>query len=567
MPRSTTIHTGGPALAYWGPPAWDARLLTLNKPDTKQVHLVQRSLVLLVSLFALLLCILSVLAILGVGLQSSVRAYVGGEGLWSKAEKDATIELAAYLASGKEEDFERFEGLLGVQNGDRQARETLERAIPDRSAARRGFLEGRNHPDDVEGMIALFRRFRTVPELDHAIATWTEGDRVFEGLRALGERVHARVSAGRMSAAEHDAFGAELYQLNARLTTLEDEFSSTLGDAARRVNKLLVGAIVGIALVLAGIGTLATQQVAATLSRNDAALRSSERRYRDLFKHSPAGLYRSTLEDRLLECNSALARLLGYDSTEQVLELSASDLYLDPGERTSFLKHLLDEQVLENCEVRLKRRDGTWLWGLLYERVIPGEGPSEATLEGSLIDITERKEAEQASQHQASHDALTELPNRALFRDRLAHAIHQGRRRNETLSVMFVDLDFFKRVNDSLGHAGGDELLIQVARRLRALVRAEDTVARFGGDEFMLFLSRSRSPLTGLDPVATKILHVFSEPFTIHGQEIAVSASMGVSHYPDDGADVDTLVANADKALYRAKELGRNNLQYFRRNA
>lgn len=522
---------------------------------------------LLVSLFALLLCILSVLAILGIGLQSSVRAYVGGEGLWSKAEKDATIELAAYLASGKEDDFKRFEAFLRVQNGDRQARETLERGVPDRSVATHGFLEGRNHPDDIEGMIALFRRFRRVPELDHAIATWTEGDRLFERLRALGERVHARISNGQMSAAEHDAFWDELYQLNSRLTALEDEFSSTLGDAARRVHKLLIGAIVCIALILAGIGTLATQQVAATLSRNDAALRSSERRYRDLFERSPAGLYRTTVAGRLLECNSALARLLGYDSREEMLELSASDLYLDPGERASFLKHLLDEQVLENCEVRLKRRDGTSLWGLLYERLIPGPVPGEAVLEGSLIDITARKEAEQASQHQASHDALTELPNRALFKDRLAHAIHQGRRRSETLSIMFVDLDFFKRVNDSLGHAGGDELLIQVARRLRGLVRAEDTVARFGGDEFILFLSKSRSPLTGLDPVAAKILRVFSEPFAIQGHEIAVSASVGVSHYPDHGDDVDTLVANADKALYRAKELGRNNVQYFGRNA
>ena len=533
-------------------------------PHTRRVHLVQRSLVLLMSLFALLLCVLSVLCILGVGLQSSVRAYIGGEGLWSKAEKDAAIELAAYLSGGRKEDFQRFEDHLRVQRGDRQAREMLESTQPDLSVARQGFLDGRNHPADVDGMVALFRRFRSVPELDHAIAIWTEGDRVFEELRQLGERIHSRASAGQIPEAERTALEGELYALNSRLTTLEDDFSSTLGDAARRVNRLLIGAIVGIALVLAGIGTLATQQVTVILSRNEAAIRASERRYHDLFQRSPAGFYRTTVEGRVLECNSALARLLGYTSTEELLQLTLSDIYVDPREREAYVKQLLEKRNLENCEVRLRRRDGTELWGLLYETVLPGEGLSAEVLEGSLIDITGRKAAEQASQYRASHDALTELPNRALFKDRLAHSIHQGKRRNETLSVMFVDIDFFKRVNDSLGHAAGDELLIQVAHRLKALVRAEDTVARFGGDEFMLFLSRSRSPLTGLDPVAAKILHVFSEPFTVQGHQIAVSASMGVSHYPDDGTDVDTLVANADKALYRAKGLGRNNYQYFK---
>jgi diguanylate cyclase (GGDEF)-like protein/PAS domain S-box-containing protein len=255
--------------------------------------------------------------------------------------------------------------------------------------------------------------------------------------------------------------------------------------------------------------------------------------------------------------------LFGYASTDDVLQVSTSDLYLDLPDREPFLKHSHDQPVLTNYEVRLKRRDGTPLWGLLNERIIPGEGMGEAVLEGSLLDITERKEVEQESQYRASHDPLTELPNRGLFKDRLAHAIHHAKRWSETVSVMFVDLDFFKRVNDTLGHAGGDELLIQVGRRLTGLVRAEDTVARFGGDEFMLFLSRSRSPVTGLDAVAAKILRAFSEPFTIQGREVAVSASVGISHYPEDGADPDALVANADKALYRAKKHGRNNFQYF----
>jgi len=519
--------------------------------------------VLLVSLFALLLCILSSLAILGIGLQSGVRAYVAGEGLWSRAQKDATIDLASYLAVGKDDDLKRFEEHLRVPAGDREARETLESSRPNIALAEHGLLQGRNHPDDIDALISLFRRFRSLPQIHHAIVTWAQADEAIDDLRSLSARIRTRLLVGPLPAVERDGFGLELQQLNARLTALEAEFSGTLGTVARHVHSILVAAIAGIGIILAGIGALATQHIAALLSRKEAAQRASERRYQDLFERSPAGLYRSTQQGKLLECNSALARLLGYASTEDVLKLSSSDLYLDLPEREAFLRHLHEKRALVNCEVRLKRQGGTPLWGLLNERVIDGEALDKAVLEGSLIDITERKVAEEASHHRASHDTLTELPNRTLFKDRLALAIHHGKRRTETISVMFVDLDYFKKVNDSLGHAAGDELLVQVANRLRSSVRAADTVARFGGDEFMLFLNRSRSPETGLDMVAGKILQAFSEPFVLQGHQIAVSASIGISHYPDDGTDVDTLVINADKALYRAKELGRGNFQYF----
>jgi PAS domain-containing protein len=331
----------------------------LSTPDAKRFHPVHRSLVLLVWLFALLLFILSTLAIFGIGLQSSVRAYIGGEGLWSKAEKDASIDLASYLGSGNAQDFQRFQEHLRVQAGDRRAREELERPNLDAKAARLGLLEGRNHPDDIEGMVNLFRRFRSVSELDRAISIWAQGDTLIQELRSLGDRIHSGLARGELSTQERTVLKDELAGLNARLTTLEDEFSSTLGDAARRTHRFLVAAIVGIALVLAGVGGFATAQVAALLSRHEAAERTSERRYRDLFERSPDGLYRATLEGRLLECNSALAGLFGYASAAEVLQLSASDLYLDLPERESFLKHLRDKRVLVNCEVRLKRRGGT----------------------------------------------------------------------------------------------------------------------------------------------------------------------------------------------------------------
>ncbi len=526
-------------------------------------HRVQEPVTLLVALFALFLTILSGLAIVGVGLQSSVRAYVGGEGLWSKAQKDAVFDLDRYLSSGDEEAFRRFERRLSVPLGDRRAREELQKKTPDLKVAADGFLEGRNHPGDVEGMMQLFRRFRWMPEMKRAIAIWTQGDALIGETRQLADRIRAAARAGMLDGARRDAFASEVQRLNSRLTILEDDFSATLGEAARRVHTLLVYAILGTFLVLAGTGAIVAQRISRRLAQSEGELLDSERRYRELFERSPAGLYRTSLDGRLLACNSAMARLLGYDSKEDVLKLSAEDLFLDPPARPSFLTHLHDQQVFVNHEVCLKRRDGLPLWALLNESVLPGEPGEDRVMEGSLIDITDRKQAEEITQHRATHDALTDLPNRALFSDRLGVAIRQARRREQIVAVMFLDLDHFKTVNDTHGHAVGDEILVETGRRLTSCLREEDTVARLGGDEFIVLLSGGLSHEAHVAAMAHKILGTFAKPFSVREKELFVSASLGISLYPAAGEDVDTLVAHADSALYRAKQAGRNNFQYF----
>jgi diguanylate cyclase (GGDEF)-like protein/PAS domain S-box-containing protein len=518
---------------------------------------------LLVALFALFLTILSGLAIVGIGLQSSVRAYVGAEGLWSKAQKDAVFALGRYLSSGDEEAFRRFERRLAVPLGDRRAREELQKKTPDRKIAADGFLQGRNHAGDVEGMLELFRRFRWMPEMKRAVAIWTEGDALIDETRQLADRIRAAARTGPLDGARRDAFANELQRLNSRLTILEDDFSATLGVAARRVRTLLVYAILGISLVLAGTGAVVAQFVSRRLARSESELLDSERRYRELFERSPAGLYRTSLDGRLLACNSAMARLLGYDSKEDVLKLSAADLFSDPPARQSFLAHLHDQQVFVNHEVCLKRRDGLPLWALLNESVLAGGPGEDRVMEGSLIDITDRKRAEEINQHRATHDTLTDLPNRALFSDRLGVAIRQARRREQIIAVMFLDLDHFKAINDTHGHAVGDEILVETGRRLTSCLREEDTVARLGGDEFIVLLSGGLSHEAHVAAMAHKILGAFAKPFSVREKELFVSASMGISLYPAAGEDVDTLVAHADSALYRAKQTGRNNFQYF----
>ncbi len=180
----------------------------------------------------------------------------------------------------------------------------------------------------------------------------------------------------------------------------------------------------------------------------------------------------------------------------------------------------------------------------------------------SFRDITERRRAEQTVEYQAYHDALTGLPNRLLLEDRLAQALVHAQRHRRTLAVIFMDVDHFKLINDTLGHAVGDRLLKGVAERLRGTIRVEDTVARLGGDEFTLLfdeLSRAEDAAR----MAEKLLDAFASPFSVDGHELYVTASIGVALYPNDGGDAEALLRNADAAMYRSKEAGRNTYQLF----
>ena len=177
-------------------------------------------------------------------------------------------------------------------------------------------------------------------------------------------------------------------------------------------------------------------------------------------------------------------------------------------------------------------------------------------------DIEERKQVERNIRHMAHHDSLTDLPNRALFRDRLTHAMAQADRYQQKLAVMFLDLDRFKAINDTLGHSLGDQLLRIAAERLRTCVRDCDTVARLGGDEFTVIVEDVVDPQTA-GVVAQKIVDTFAQPFNLLGHEVFVTTSIGITVYPDDGEQLDSLLRNADTAMYRAKGCGRNNFQFY----
>jgi len=180
----------------------------------------------------------------------------------------------------------------------------------------------------------------------------------------------------------------------------------------------------------------------------------------------------------------------------------------------------------------------------------------------TFSDITEQRRAHERIRHLAYHDALTELPNRELFFDRLGVALVQGQRRRQSLALLFIDLDDFKVINDSLGHTVGDAGLRTVARRLKAAVRAADTVARFGGDEFTVLLPGIEQP-EDVARIAGKLHEAVRRPIVLDGREVALTSSIGAVLFPKDGQDIETLIRNADTAMYRAKELGRSQTEFY----
>ncbi len=294
--------------------------------------------------------------------------------------------------------------------------------------------------------------------------------------------------------------------------------------------------------------------------RAEAALRESEERYRTLFERNQAGVFRTSVAGVILDCNDAFARILGFGARADCIGKSMLHHYRDLWRRTELLQKMRSHGALADEEVALRRADGAPAWVLANATMRAPREEDLEVLEGTVIDITQRKNAERQIVHQAYHDALTGLPNRMLFFDRLTQSLSLARRDRQGLAVLFLDLDQFKLVNDTLGHAAGDRLLIELARRLQHALRVIDTVARVGGDEFALLL---RNVDEGSDAAraAQQVLEMIARPVDVDGQRLYLTTSIGISMYPADGEQAEALLTNADIAMYRAKELGRNRCE------
>lgn len=263
--------------------------------------------------------------------------------------------------------------------------------------------------------------------------------------------------------------------------------------------------------------------------------------------------------------NDAFCRMTGH-ALEEVLGRDFSFLlsqHHDQQEIDAVCSALANNNEA-NLVLRKCHRDGAEMWSKLLISPVPDETDRIAYFIGVQTDITEHKRDEERLAHQSTHDALTGLPNRNLLKDRLQQAIAQTDRSNNSVALLFLDLDHFKLINDSLGHAAGDRMLLDMAERLRACVREGDTVSRHGGDEFVLVL-REIDQSHHVAAICEKIFQTIAEPFFIQGHSFHVTCSIGIALYPQDGQDPATLFKYADMALYQAKDQGRNHYQFFSR--
>ncbi len=517
-----------------------------------------RRLLLIVWIFVTMVVGLVAFAYYSFGLLSAARAYVGGEGLWSKSQKDAVLALSRYVYERKPQDYLAFQAALQVSLGDRQARLELDKPDPDLQIATQGFLRGRNHPDDIDGMIHLYRSFRSLPELDKAIAVWAAADAHMDQLIVLGATIQAASQGTGLDEAAQRDFLAQLALINAQLTPLEDEFSFSLGQISRRSNMVLRFAMVLLVAVLLLIAYLTSRRVVQQNEIYHQHLVDSKNQLRSLLQFAPLPIIVSLPENKVTYANErALAQFKV--TAEELSRLKAENFYVNPEERARVMDTLRTQGTVRDWEVQLQDTQGKTFWVLLSSQRLLLNG--RECLLTALNNIDAQKQAQEELRHRAFHDDLTGLPNRAMFMDTLSRTLHRAERKRGSFAVLFVDLDHFKAVNDTYGHSVGDLLLQEVAKRVRLCVREGDLVARMGGDEFVVLVEEERRA-GEVAHIAAKIqavlapLHVFGE------HQVQVTASIGISSYPQDGTNLEELMRNADSAMYQVKAQGRNNSQF-----
>jgi diguanylate cyclase (GGDEF)-like protein/PAS domain S-box-containing protein len=296
------------------------------------------------------------------------------------------------------------------------------------------------------------------------------------------------------------------------------------------------------------------------------ALRQAEAKYRSIFENTIEGIFQTTVDGRYISANPALARIYGYESPEELVANLCNieqQLYVEPNRRAKFVRQIQQDNSVSAFESQVYHQDGSIIWISENARAVYDTSGTLSYYEGTVEDITERKQTQEQLRHNALHDALTGLPNRTLFTDRLEQTVQRAKRHKDySCAVLFLDLDRFKVVNDSLGHLIGDQLLIAVARKLELCLRAEDTVARLGGDEFAILLNDIKD-INYATKVAERLIQVLALPFNLNGQEVFTSVSIGIVLGSEANGWLDDLLRNADIAMYQAKALGKSRYEVF----
>lgn len=294
----------------------------------------------------------------------------------------------------------------------------------------------------------------------------------------------------------------------------------------------------------------------------ETALKDSRAQLQAIIENEPESVTLMDRGCRLIDINPAGLEILQADTLKQALEYPFLSYVLPQGYEAFMALH---KEVMKGnsgaLEFELQGLKGERRWLDIQAVPMRDSDDNVTMMLGISRDITQRKKSEKHIEYMVNHDALTDLPNRAKLDEKLRDILHLAKRNQWGFALMFLDLDHFKDINDTLGHDVGDNLLIELSRRIQSLMREEDTVARFGGDEFILLLPNTDT--NGAQEVAQKLLKIIQNPFTLQQHNLTVSASIGIALYPADGLDKETLFKNADISMYRAKDEGRNSYSFF----
>ena len=655
---------------------------------------VSKRLLLIIWPFLAIVILLVVLAMVSVDILSAGRAYVGGESLWSKAQKDAVYFLTRYAQTHSEEDYLNFRRSLQVPLGDRIARLELEKDVHDAETARHGLRQGRTHPDDIAGVMRLFRSMRDVSYMKKVIELWEQADSLVLELEDLGQQIHARIVAGERSVQALQPLVARVHALNAEISPLSDAFSYTLGEANRALRTQLLRVILAAALVLIPVGVALSRQMLKRSEAFEQALRLSEERFKLAVTGTNDGVWDWNIAADDLYCSPRFRELLGLDPGEAVgrFELVSR---LHPEDHTraqAVLQSHLKQGAPFDVEMRLLC-GGEYKWFRVRGQSVRGADGRAMRMAGSISDITEEKlaeaqlfaEKERAEvtlasigdavittdnrgmveylnpmaetltgwkdsearglqletvfkvidestrevasdvvdlvlhtgrivsvsstsllmrrdglelainksaapirdragriigvvvvfhdvspvrqyaarlSYQASHDALTGLINRHEFEHRLSIALKSSSQFRRSHSLLYLDLDQFKLVNDTCGHAAGDELMRQISALLQSRLREGDTLARLGGDEFGVLLENCppEHALRISDEIRQSVRDF---RFSWGGRPFTVGVSIGVVSLSDGGHTLAEVLRAADTACSVAKEKGRNRVHVY----
>ncbi|WP_160287832.1 EAL domain-containing protein [Pseudomonas knackmussii] len=508
--------------------------------------------------------------LLGVGslyLLSGVRAYVGGESLWSKGQMRAIEYLKRYGETRDPLDYQRYQQSIAVPLGDRQLRIALDRPQPDLDLARRGILAGGNHPDDVEAITWLYRYFHDFSYFKDAVHYWEVGDRYLDELDAIARDMHARIEGGKVSPGDLDYWNQGILRISEAIAPASNAFSAALGQGSRSVAKLLLVANVlsGLSLILLAVWR--TRKLLA----EQRAFRSALDREREQAQTTLAAIGDAVVTIDEFACiasmNPAAERMIGWESGMAIgLPLKSLLRMLDEGsevEDFALVGQILRGEVEAGSESSkvLQRLDGSSVAVTVVGTPIRVGG---RIVGAALVlhDMTRERQYMESLSWQATHDALTGLSNRREFEFRLQQALERSAHMDDRHSLMYLDLDQFKLVNDTCGHAAGDELLRQVCSLLEGCLRDSDTLARLGGDEFGVLLENCPPDVS--EKFAENLRNTVEALYFVWDQRpFNITVSIGVVHVSAMLVSVEEALRCADMACYLAKEKGRNRVQVF----